>query len=136
MSDPFTLIDCRLKSHGVAISSLSDKHIVLDYLGFEDSKGADIYRGDVVRIDYMDRTASIFELMKKLGHTYIYLFFDVETPYYTTAYRSHDENTYYTGGSVNGDSVMFLRYIFENLKCAEKIGNIFSNPNLLDLIVK
>lgn len=137
MSDPFTMFQSQFFKVGKPIGiQLAEDITVLDHIGFEDNKGNLLFQGDVIKINYVEESSSaIFKRMQEVGVDHVYMFFDVESPYLATCYRFHDETNFFSSSDIHGDGVRFLRYLLEAKKCGEKIGNIFENPELLDLIV-
>lgn len=104
------------------------------YLGHSDSHGTELYQGDILKVMYDDSNSKIFEVMKENGDDEIYLIFDVESPYLSTCYRTHDEEKYFTGASINGDSTHFLRYLLTKDN-STIVGNVIQNPDILDKII-
>ena len=113
------------------ISSIVLPDTVGQYLGFKDKNEVCAYQGDVLRVPFEDCSSKIFQKMKELGDKYIDIIFDIESPYLTTCFRTHDEDNYFTGSSINGDNVLFLRYLIDK-GTSEIIGNVTQNPELLE----
>jgi uncharacterized phage protein (TIGR01671 family) len=137
MSDPFTIFKTQLLKDGKPIGiQLSTDLIILDYLGFKDNKDRELFHGDVVKVAYQKRTSKFFEKMKENGDEFVYLFFlEKEVSFRSYYYQTHDENKYYTGCGPYGDDARFLSYLLGACKAGEIVGNVYENPELIDLIV-
>jgi len=109
------------------------KNVNVLFTGFIDNKGKEIYQGDILKISYVEASSVIFEQMKKNGDKYIYLILEADTKYLNIEYKTHDEKKYFTGG---GGDLRFLKYLIENKKCAEVVGNVIEDFDFYKKITK